>query len=106
MSGSGEHHSDTTAKLVHQANNIAQYFAAQPGGTASLGTADHIKSFWTPNMLRDIYKHLDATSGTGLSPVALEAVRILKARPSHRKLQVVLESVGGHSRMEPGDDAG
>ncbi len=106
MSEEHEHRHDTAARLVYMANQIATYFRSQPGGAPSLGTADHIKSFWTPTMLRDIYKHLDGTGGQGLSPVALEAVRILKARPTHKKLQGVLESVGEHSRMEHGDDAG
>ena len=100
-----ERHHDTTARLVYMANQIATYFKSQPGGTASIGTADHIKSFWTPTMLRDMYKHLDA-GGAGLGPVALEAVRMLKARPARGTLQTVLENAGEHSGLEPGDDAG
>lgn len=101
-----EFHHDTTAKLVYMANQISKYFASQPGGMASIGTADHLKSFWSPTMLRDIYKHLDATGGQGLAPVALESIRILKASIKGGDLQDVLAAHGEHSGREPGDDAG
>ena len=65
MSDEAQVHGSTTARLVYMANQIATYFASQPGSVAPASTADHIKSFWTLTMLRDVYKHLDV-GGDGL----------------------------------------
>jgi len=63
-------------KLAYMANQIAQYFAAQPGRTAAVATADHLKSFWTPAMRHAIVAHAVA-GAADLSPVAAKAVALL-----------------------------
>jgi len=49
-----------SAKLVRMANQIADYFRAYPEDTAREGVRNHLKSFWTPRMLRDLKAHADA----------------------------------------------
>jgi formate dehydrogenase subunit delta len=65
------------AKLAHMANQIAQFFAAQPGDAAAEATRDHLKSFWTPAMRKAIVEHAGA-GPTDLTPVAARAVALLK----------------------------
>ena len=95
----------TTDKLVHMANGIGRFFATQKGNTAALRTADHIKSFWTANMLRDIYAHLDKADGKGLEPVALDAVTFLRSAPSGA-IRSGLAVAGEATSRAPGNDAG
>ena len=95
----------TTDKLVYMANQISGFFGSQKGNTAALHTADHIKSFWTPHMLRDIYAHVDKTDGKGLKPLSLEAIRFLMAaRPG--AVRAELAAAGEPTSREPGNDAG
>jgi formate dehydrogenase subunit delta len=49
-----------SAKLVRMANQIADYFRAYPEDAAREGVRAHLKSFWTPRMLRDLQAHADA----------------------------------------------
>jgi formate dehydrogenase subunit delta len=63
-------------KLAYMANQIARYFAAQPGEAAAEATRDHLKSFWTPAMRRAIVAHASAGPGE-LSVVAARAVALL-----------------------------
>ena len=64
------------AKLAYMANQIAQHFAAQPGGGGAEATAGHLKSFWTPAMRSAIVAHA-AAGAADLSPVAASAIAIL-----------------------------
>jgi len=64
------------AKLAYMANQIARYFAAQPGGGAAEATKDHLLSFWTPAMRRAIAAHA-AGGADDLDPVAAAAVTLL-----------------------------
>jgi formate dehydrogenase subunit delta len=64
------------AKLAYMANQIAVYFAAQPGEGAAQATRDHLVSFWSPAMRRAIVAHA-ADGATDLSPVAADAVALL-----------------------------
>ena len=106
MSETAEHAGpSTTEKLVYMANQISRFFTAQPRGKAALSTADHIKSFWTPHMLRDIYAHLDKTGGEGLTPVSLEAVRLVRGVP-HAEMVDALHQAGQRAAEDPGNDAG
>lgn len=68
---------DTTAKLVRMANQIATFFASQPGETQAAEVAGHLKAFWEPRMLQALYAHVDA-GGEGLSPLVLQAVGRLR----------------------------
>ena len=95
----------TTEKLVYMANQIGRFFDSQPGKAQTLGAADHIKSFWTPHMLRDIYAHLDKTGGEGLLPISLEAVKIVRGVP-HATMVDALHEAGKPAAEDPGNDAG
>lgn len=63
-------------KLVYMANQIATFFRSQPEEGAVAGVADHIRSFWSPTMRRDIYAHLRA-GGEGLDPLARRGLETL-----------------------------
>jgi formate dehydrogenase subunit delta len=65
-------------KLVRMANQIATFFATQPGETQAAEVAGHLKAFWEPRMLQALYAHVDA-GGEGLTPLALKAVERLRA---------------------------
>jgi formate dehydrogenase subunit delta len=62
----------TPDTLVRMANQIADFFKAQPGEDAVVGTADHIRRFWDPRMRVKMAEHL-AHGGEGLTPIAKEA---------------------------------
>lgn len=59
-------------RLIYMANQIAGFFAAQPGDAAA-GTADHLRSFWDPRMRAEIIAWRRA-GGEGLHPVSAAAV--------------------------------
>ena len=63
-------------KLVRMANQIAQFFQSQPHDAAVAGIVDHLRSFWTPKMRRQIADHA-AAGGAGLEPLTREAVERL-----------------------------
>ena len=63
-------------KLVRMANQIAQFFHSQPHEEAVAGVVDHLRSFWTPKMRRQIADHA-AAGGAGLDPLTREAVEQL-----------------------------
>jgi formate dehydrogenase subunit delta len=69
-----------THRLVKMANNIGDFFQSEPDETkATAGIANHIRSFWEPRMRRQIFDHIDKTSGEGLHEL------VLKALQGHRK---------------------
>jgi formate dehydrogenase subunit delta len=70
-------------KMVHNANQIALFFASYPHDEAVASVADHLKKFWEPRMRRQIVAYV-AAGGTGLHPLALEAVRRLEAAESQK----------------------
>lgn len=58
-------------------NQIARFFDTQPGDPAAQ-TLQHIKSYWAPNMLRELVEF--ARDGVdGLSPTARAAALSLEA---------------------------
>ena len=60
--------------LVHMANDISHFFAAEPQrADAIAGIANHIQRFWDPRMRRQIAAHL-AAGGEGLDELARAAV--------------------------------
>ncbi|MBL8554950.1 MAG: formate dehydrogenase subunit delta [Phenylobacterium sp.] len=59
-------------RLIYMANQIARFFDDQPGDAAA-GVAQHLKSFWDPQMRAEIVAWR-AAGGEGLDPVAREAV--------------------------------
>ena len=66
-----------TQKLVRTANQIASFFASQPGANQAADVAAHLKAFWEPRMLQALYAHIDA-GGEGCSPLVLQAVERLR----------------------------
>ena len=65
--------SSTIDTLRRMANDIARNLEAMGPGKAVLATADHIDKFWDQRMKRAIF----ADEGTGLSPIAREAIEHL-----------------------------
>jgi formate dehydrogenase subunit delta len=63
--------------MVHNANQIALFFAAYPHEEAVAGVADHLKRFWEPRMKRQIIAYVEA-GGAGLHELVPEAVRRLE----------------------------
>jgi formate dehydrogenase subunit delta len=62
----------TEDTLVRMANQIADFFKAQPEEDALKGAANHIRYFWDPRMRAKMAAHLKA-GGAGLSPLARAA---------------------------------
>lgn len=59
-------------KLVHQANQIAAFFASQPRGDHAGLVADHFRDFWDPQM-RTLLRRLAQDGRDDLSPIAVAA---------------------------------
>src|SRR5260221_4066040 len=83
----------STQHLVHMANDIANFFRAQPRQDAVTGIANHIRSFWSPQMRRKLMAELDA-GGVGLDELPREALGTLREHPA------------GKPNQPPGGDAG
>jgi formate dehydrogenase subunit delta len=66
-------------KLVHMANQIATFFASQPGSDQADRVAQHLRDYWDPRMRAQIAAVAEETE-SGLSPLAREAVRRLTVR--------------------------
>ena len=64
-------------RLVAMANDIANYFSAEPDHAAAVeGVRDHLTKFWDPVMRRQLKAHVTA-GGDDLLPLAREAVQRL-----------------------------
>ena len=63
----------TEDTLVRMANQIADFFKAQPEEEAFAGASNHIRLFWDPRMRSKMAAHLKA-GGAGLNPLARKAV--------------------------------
>lgn len=70
--------SDTDAKLVRMANQIAGFFDTQPGKAAVDATARHLVEFWDPRMRAQLRVIL-AQGAADLSPTARGAAERLNA---------------------------
>jgi formate dehydrogenase subunit delta len=60
--------------MVHNANQIALYFAAFPREEAIQGVLDHITKFWERRMKDQLLDYV-AKGNTGLHELVLEAVK-------------------------------
>ncbi len=72
---------DSGAKLDHMANQIAAFFRSYPEDEAVAGIHEHIGSFWTPGMRRDLL----ARAGSGsarLDPLVVSALQAVSVRSS------------------------
>ena len=63
--------------MVHQANQVALFFASYPRDEAVAGVTDHLRKFWERRMRQQIVQYVDHGGG-GLHDLALEAVKRLK----------------------------
>jgi formate dehydrogenase subunit delta len=61
-------------KLVAMSNQIASFFATQPGDQAG-AIAAHLIKFWTPGMCATLAAYV--ASGGGAAPLVKEAVKRL-----------------------------
>ncbi len=62
--------------MVHNANQIALYFAGFPREEAIAGVTDHLQKFWEHRMKQQISEYI-ARGGAGLHELVLEAVKRL-----------------------------
>ncbi|MWD26322.1 formate dehydrogenase [Aquicoccus sp. SCR17] len=65
-------------KMVMMANQIATFFASQPGEGQAGKVAAHINDFWEPRMRAQLLEHAEA-GGEGLHPLVLEAIGEIRA---------------------------
>jgi formate dehydrogenase subunit delta len=64
--------------LVKMANEIGAFFQSEPvADDGARAVADHIRRYWEPRMRQAIAAHARA-GGTGLHPIALQAVLLLE----------------------------
>lgn len=62
-------------KLVRMANDISNFFDADPDKTSAVqGVKNHISRSWELRMRQAIVDHLNNHNGEGLSPLAKTAV--------------------------------
>jgi formate dehydrogenase subunit delta len=60
--------------MVHNANQIALYFASFPREEAIKGVLDHLHKFWERRMKDQLLDYI-GRGGTGLHELVLEAVK-------------------------------
>ncbi len=62
-------------KLVRMANQIGDFFAANPDAEAAKkDIASHLKKFWNSVMINAIVDHVSHHQGEGLNPPVREAI--------------------------------
>ncbi len=77
---------DPAEKLVRMANQIASFFRSYPDAEAITGIHEHIVSFWSPVMRRDLDAYIGHTQ-EGVDPLVLRAL-VAPANaesPTHRE---------------------
>jgi formate dehydrogenase subunit delta len=67
---------NTGEKLVYMANQIGDFYKSYPHDQAVKGISEHIKKFWDPRMLKQIYQIMRQPDN-GLKPYSLEAIQAL-----------------------------
>jgi formate dehydrogenase subunit delta len=67
-----------TERLVHMANQIADFFAAYPREQAVAGVADHLRKFWDPRMRAALIEYAKG-GGAGLRDLVAAAIVKLEA---------------------------
>ncbi|MDP9053276.1 MAG: formate dehydrogenase subunit delta [Acidobacteriota bacterium] len=63
-----------TSTMVHNANQIALFFAGYPHDEAVAGVANHFREFWERRMKEQILQYI-ANDGSGLHPLVVEALQ-------------------------------
>jgi formate dehydrogenase subunit delta len=82
----------STEHLVHMANDIGNFFRANPDHDAAvLAISNHIKSFWTPKMRKKLIADMDVGHGDEanssieeLDELPREALLLLKQNPEFK----------------------
>lgn len=69
-------------KMVRMANQIATFFESQPGEDHAAKVAAHLNDFWDPRMRAQLIAYV-AEGGEGLSPLALQAARLVRPPADH-----------------------
>ncbi|MGE0658839.1 MAG: formate dehydrogenase subunit delta [Reyranellaceae bacterium] len=69
------------ARLIHDANEIAKYFAAYPREEAIAGIADHIRKFWDRRMRMELQALLSDDSALLHPLVKAAAVQLHEPPP-------------------------
>jgi formate dehydrogenase subunit delta len=64
-------------KLVKMANQIGEFFAAEPDvDAAQSGIAEHLRKFWAPSMRSALLNELDRAGGAdALAPLVRSALQ-------------------------------
>jgi len=63
-------------KLVRMANQIAQFFAAEPDPKVAVeGVAGHLRRFWEPRMRREILSAFDRGETAEMHELVVEALK-------------------------------
>lgn len=70
-------------KLIRMANQIAAFFATQPGAGQEAALARHLNAYWEPRMRQAFLDHV-AAGGAGLDPLVLRAAGAVNP-PATRK---------------------
>ena len=63
-------------KLVRMANDIATFFASQPGSDQAARVAAHLTDFWGPEMRAEL-KARAATEEAAMAPLVREALALI-----------------------------
>jgi len=71
----------TLDKLIYMANQIARNVTHDPDPVSMI--ADHIKAFWSPRMLQQIFAVLGGIESAQLDPVAHAALSRLAAKSAN-----------------------
>lgn len=65
----------STDNLIKMANQIAQYFASEPDEEQAVkGVRQHLQSFWTPAMRRELMVWQEEHHGADLHPLVQAAL--------------------------------
>ena len=67
--------------LAQMANDIGDFFRAQPRGDAVAGIANHLKSYWTPKMRAQLAAQVQH-GDIALDELPREALRVLVESPN------------------------
>lgn len=62
--------------MVHNANQIARFFASYPHEQAVHDVADHVMKFWEPRLRRQLIQHIHG-GAAGLDPLVVEAAGLI-----------------------------
>ena len=67
-------------KLIYMANQIATFFHSQPGTDQANRVASHLKDFWEPRMLEQLYRIVDGQESTSIEidPLVRKAAQHLR----------------------------